>query len=179
MRCLLPENPSILETRMLNAGSLRAWLYAGLVSIPATSSAEIFSITESMPTNELWLNPGFYSHHYQKNKGLNDRNRGLGAEYRYSTVSSFTLGEFDNSNGQAAHYLGWYWQPLRLGPVRLGAAIGALDGYPRMQGGGWFMAAIPAASLEYENVGVNMIFIPNIQDKVYGAISLQLKLKAF
>lgn len=150
-----------------------------LTSAPCTSGAEIFSIIESTPVSEFWINPGTYSYHFQKNKALNNENFGLGVEYRYSTVSAFTLGTFNNSDKRTSHYLGWYWQPIRLGPVRFGAVFGALDGYPRMQNGGWFPAAIPAASFEYKNLGANLMFIPSYQDKIYGCISIQLKLKLF
>lgn len=157
-------------------------VFIGLVSVPTISSAETsgyFAIVESEPTKELWLNPGFYSFHFQKNKGLNNRNLGLGGEYRYSTVSSFTLGVFDNSDRQTSRYAGWYWQPLGLGTVRIGAVFGAIDGYPNMLKGGWFLAVIPAASIEYNNFGVNLLFMPSYKDRLYGAISLQLKLRVF
>lgn len=94
-------------------------------------------------------------------------------------MSSVTLGVFDNSDRQTSHYAGWYWQPVRLGPVRLGAVFGAMDGYQKMQNGGWFLAAIPTASVEYKNMGANLTFTPSYKDKLYGAISLQLKLKVF
>lgn len=158
---------------------LKTLVCIGLASIPFVSDAADFLSIESKPISELWLNPGFYSYHFQKNKVLNNNNFGFGGEYRYSTVSSVTLGMFDNSDRQTSHYAGWYWQPLKLGYVRLGAGIGAINGYPKMRNGGWFLAAIPTASIEYENVGINLIFIPSYKDKVYGSISLQLKLKVF
>jgi len=151
----------------------------GLFTVPFAASAETFSIIELKPVSELWLNPGLYSYHSQKNIGLNNSNFGLGGEYRYSTVSSITLGGFVNSVRQSSRYAGWYWQPLGLGPVRLGVVAGALDGYPKMRNGGWFLAAIPAASFEYKNIGANLLFIPSYQDKLYGAVSLQLKLRFF
>jgi len=174
---------------MLNAKYRAKWLKLrcisttlaclGLASISFTSNAETFSIIESKPISELWLNPGLYSYHFQKDKGLNNSNFGLGGEYRYSTVSSVTLGVFDNSDRQTSHYAGWYWQPLGLGPVRFGAVVGAIDGYPRMQNGGWFFAVIPTVSIEHKNIGANLMFIPSYKDRLYGAISLQLKLKLF
>ena len=151
----------------------------GLVFISFTSSADIFSFVEPKPVSELWLNPGFYSYHFQKNKGLNNGNFGLGGEYRYSAASSVTLGVFDNSDRQTSHYAGWYWQPLGLGPVRFGAVVGAIDGYPKMRNGDWFLAAIPAASIEYKNIGVNLLLIPSYKDRMHGSISLQLKLRVF
>lgn len=162
--------------------SPRAAIWGAAVCIacfPAAANAAIFSVPESKPVSELWLNPGFYSYHFDRDKDLNGNNFGLGAEYRYSTVSSLTLGFFDNSNRKTSHYAGWYWQPLALGPVRLGAVFGAINGYPDMLNGGWFAAAIPAASFEYGRVGANLLFVPSYQNRLYGALSLQLKLRVF
>jgi len=158
---------------------LKTLAYIGLASISLTSSAETFSIIESKPISELWLNPGFLSYHFQKNKGLDDINPGFGGEYRYSTVNSITLGVFHNSDKQTSHYASWYWQPFGLGPFRLGATVGAMDGYPKMLDGGWFIMAIPTVSIEYNNIGANLAFTPNYKDKLHGAISLQLKLRGF
>jgi hypothetical protein len=159
---------------------LKTMACIGLASISFASSADTFSIIEPKPVSEFWLNPGFYSYHFQKNKGLNDSNFGLGGEYRYSTVNSVALGVFDNSDRQTSRYAGWYWQPLGVGPAaRFGAVVGAIDGYPKMQNGGWFLAVIPTASIEYKNIGANLMFVPSYKDRLYGAISLQLKLKVF
>jgi hypothetical protein len=160
----------------------KSLIVIGLALIPAVSAAEtsgFISIVEPKPISELWLNPGFYSFHFQKNKGLNNSNFGLGGEYRYSTVSSVTLGIFDNSDRQTSRYVGWYWQPLELGPFRFGAVVGAIDGYPNMLNGGWFIAAIPTASIQYKNIGANLMFVPGYEDRLYGAISLQLKFRVF
>jgi hypothetical protein len=157
-------------------------LVIGLISFTWLIGAEasgLISIAEPKPASELWLNPGFYSYHFEKNKGLNNSNFGLGGEYRYTTTSSVTLGVFDNSDRQTSRYAGWYWQPLESGPVRLGAVVGAIDGYPHMLDGGWFLAVIPAASFEYKNIGANLLFVPSYKDRLYGAISLQLKLRVF
>jgi hypothetical protein len=93
----------------------------GLALIPAVSAAGTsgnISIAEPKPVSELWLNPGFYPYHFQKDKELNNSNFGVGGEYRFLTVSSVTLGIFDNSDRQTSRYIGWYWQPLESGPVR-------------------------------------------------------------
>ncbi len=152
---------------------------AGLSALSFSADAETFSMIESKPVSELWLNPGLYSYHFQREKALNNNNFGFGGEYRYSTVSSFTLGLIDNSDRKTSHYTGWYWQPLGLGPVRFGAVVGAMDGYPKMVHGGWFFAIIPTATIEYKNVGANLMYVPSYQDRLYGAISLQLKFKVF
>jgi len=157
-------------------------LVIGLTLSPLVYAAEppgYISIAEPKPISELWLNPGFYSYHFQKDKGLNNSNFGLGGEYRYSTVSSVTLGIFDNSDRQTSHYVGWYWQPLESGPIRFGAVVGAIDGYPKMLDGGWFIAVMPVASIQYKYFGANLMFVPSYKDRLYGAISLQLKFRVF
>ena len=153
--------------------------FIGLAAISFTSNAEIFSLIDSKPISEAWLNPGFYSYHFQREKGLNNNNLGFGGEYRYSTVSSVTLGFIDNSDRQTSRYVGWYWQPLGVGPARIGAVVGAMNGYPKMVNGGWFIAVIPTATIEYRNFGANLMVVPSYQDRLYGAISLQLKLKVY
>jgi hypothetical protein len=138
-----------------------------------------FDIVEVKPIHETWLNAGFYSYHLQRDKGLNDSNPGLGAEYRFSTVASVTAGKFYNSDRKYSKYAGVYYQPFAIGPVRLGAVVGGFDGYPKMRNGGWFLAAIPVASFDYKSVGLNLSFVPNYKDRLYGALSFQLKMKVF
>jgi hypothetical protein len=158
---------------------LMKWVFIGLTVYPATSGAEIFSFIEPGPMSELWLNPGFYSYHFQREKKLNNNNFGLGGEYRFSTVSAFLFGEIDNSDRKTSHYVGWYWRPVGVGPVRLGAIAGAMDGYPKMVNGGWFFAVIPTAGIEYKNVGANLMYVPSYRDRLYGTISFQVKFKVY
>lgn len=141
------------------------------------SNANPFQISESAPLHEVWLNPGFYSWHFDRDVGLNGNNNGFGAEYRYSTTQSVMAGRFYNSDRAISNYAVWMWQPLLLGPVRLGALAGAIDGYYHANNGGWFPMAIPVASYEYKNVGINLTVVPTIPDTVYGSFTIQLKLK--
>jgi len=150
-----------------------------LAGFALCASAETLSVVTPQPISEFWLNAGFLSHHFQTDKGLNNHNYGLGGEYRYSTTSSVTAGEFYNSDRQTTHYIGWYWQPLAVGPLRLGGVVGGFDGYPKMLNGGWFLAVIPAASYEYKSVGLNIAIVPTYKDRLYGAISFQLKVKLY
>ena len=150
-----------------------------LACTAGSALADTFETIEAAPLKEVWLNGGFYSYHFQRDKGLNDSNPGLGAEYRFSTVASVTAGRFYNSDRGYSNYVGVYYQPWKIGPVRLGAVAGGFDGYPKMRDGGWFLAAIPTASFEYKSVGVNIAIVPTYKDRLYGAISVQLKLKAF
>jgi hypothetical protein len=150
-----------------------------MLAVCGSAAANPFDTVEAAPLRELWLNPGFYSYHFQRDKGLNDSNPGLGAEYRFSTVASVTAGRFYNSDRAYSNYAGVYYQPFALGPVRIGAVAGGFSGYPKMRDGGWFLAAIPTLSVEYQRVGVNVAIVPTYKDRLYGAISVQLKLKVF
>lgn len=156
---------------------LRNFLGLCLLLLSCSSWADVFSVIEAKSISEFWLNPGFYSYHFQQNKALNGENVGIGGEYRYSTVSSLTLGTFKNSDRLDSRYVGWYWQPIEMAGMRLGAAIGVMDHYIHMRNGNWFFAVIPTASFEYRNIGANIIVIPRYKDSIYGTISLQLKFK--
>lgn len=149
-----------------------------LLCLPIWAQADdLFKVLENQPLQELWVNPGFYSYHFQRDKGLNDSNPGIGAEYRFSTVASATAGRFYNSDRAYSNYAGVYYQPVALGPFRLGAVVGGFNGYPKMRDGGWFLAAIPVLSFDYQRVGVNLSFVPSYKDRLYGALSVQLKFK--
>jgi len=149
------------------------------IQAPAHADDDLFGWVESKPINELWLNPGMVSYHWDRDKDLNGDNYGFGAEYRFNTVASVTAGEFNNSDRAISDYVGVYYQPIAIGPVRLGVVAGGFNGYPHYRDGNWFPAVIPAASYEYGRVGVNVLFVPSYQDRLYGALSFQLKLKVF
>jgi hypothetical protein len=145
----------------------------------AALADDLITTIEAKPLGELWLNPGMYSHHFNRQKGLNNNNGGFGAEYRFSTVASVAAGRFHNSDRDYSNYASLYYQPFAIGPVRVGAMVVALDGYPRMHDGGWFLAALPIIGYEYGRVGLNVTIVPSYKDRLYGAISFQLKFKIF
>jgi hypothetical protein len=152
------------------------FLICAALALPVHADDLVTSI-EHKPIGELWLNPGFLSYHFERDEGFNNSNYGFGAEYRFSTVASVTAGRFYNSDREWSSYVGVYYQPWAIGPVRIGAVIGGFDGYPAMRDGGWLAAAVPMASYEYGRVGLNVAVIPKYKDKLHGAIAFQLKLK--
>lgn len=152
---------------------------ATLLALCPGARAQSFEMVEQKPLHETWLNAGFYSYHFKRDKDLNGSNPGIGAEYRFSTLASATAGRFYNSDRAYSNYAGVYYQPFAFGPLRLGAVVGAFNGYPKMRDGGWFLAAIPTISYEYKSVGLNLAIIPPYKDRLYGALSFQLKLKVF
>lgn len=145
----------------------------------AGSNGDFLTWNDGKPISEVWLNPGFLSYHWDRDKDLNGDNYGLGAEYRFSTVASVTAGEFYNSDRKTSKYLGLYYQPIGIGPVRFGAVVGGFNGYPKEKNGGWFPALIPVASYDYKMVGLNLSFVPSYQNRLYGALSFQFNLRVY
>ena len=161
---------------------MRALFLAAALLLPVSALAQEggwFNKIESEPKSEFWLDSGFVTGHFDSDKDLNGANKGLGAEYRFSGTTSATIGRFYNSDRQWSNYTGVIWQPYAIGQVRVGLALAAFDGYPKMRDGGWFPAAIPTLTYEYKRVGVNVGIIPSYKDRLYGGISLQLKFKLF
>ena len=143
------------------------------------TSDSVFQILEPKTQNQLWINPGMVSYHFQKDQNLNGGNWGAGLEYRFNTVASVTAGRFYNSERAYSNYAGVYYQPVAIGPIKIGAVFGGFNGYPQTNHGGWFAAAVPALTWEGDWVGANVFVIPTIENRVHGAISLQLKFKVF
>lgn len=146
---------------------------------PLAQADELFTKIDPAPRSEFWLDSGFVTAHFNSGKGLNGANKGLGAEYRFNAATAAAAGRFYNSDRDWSNYAGVIWQPYAIGPVRLGAALALFDGYPKMRDGGWFPAAIPTLTYDYKRVGVNVGIIPSYKDRLYGGISVQLKLKLF
>ncbi len=126
---------------------------------------------------QVWVNAGFYSQHFDQDKGLRDANPGLGVEYRFHPHWSATAGRFINSNDRYSNYIGVYFQPWTAGSWRFGVVGGAFNGYPNAYNGGWFPAALPVATWESDRMGLNVILVPPMKDRLYGAITWQLKLR--
>ncbi|MCC2973990.1 hypothetical protein [Massilia sp. IC2-476] len=158
---------------------MRAIFLSLLLAAPLAQADELFTKIDPAPRSEFWLDTGFATAHFDSDKDLNGANKGLGAEYRFSGTMSATAGRFYNSDRAWSNYAGVIWQPYAVGPVRVGLALAAFDGYPNMRHGGWFPAAIPTLTYEYKRVGVNVGIIPTYKDRLYGGISFQLKFKLF
>ena len=155
-----------------------AFLLCALVA-PLAQADELFTKMDTAPARQVWIDSGFVTYHFNRDKDLNGANGGLGVEYKFRGDLAATAGRFYNSDRAYSNYAGVIWQPYAIGPVRLGAVIAGFNGYPHMRDGGWFPALIPAATFEYKRVGVNVGFVPSYKDRLYGGISVQLKLKVF
>ena len=142
-----------------------------------SNTSDLVQIIKPQTKSQLWVNAGMVSQHFDKDKNFNNGNWGAGLEYRFNTVASLTAGRFYNSDRAYSNYAGMYYQPIAIGPIKIGAVIGGFNGYPNTNNGGWFAAALPALTWEGDWVGANVFVIPTIGDRVHGAISLQVKLK--
>lgn len=127
--------------------------------------------------NRLWLNAGFYSAHFDTGKGLRNANPGLGFEYKLDDNWSATAGRFMNSDNAHSNYIGAYYQPWTVAGAKLGVVGGAFNGYPKAFNGGWFPAIIPVATWESQRFGLNVALVPPLKDRLYGAVSFQLKFR--
>lgn len=137
----------------------------------------VTAIATSCAMADVWVNPGFYSYHFQRDQGFNNVNTGLGFEASLSDTYSLTGGFFKNSDRDTSRYLGVYAMPFKAGAFKAGAALGAFDGYPKMRDGGWFPAVVPTVAFEGQKFGLNVSFIPTIGDKLHGAITFGFKYK--
>lgn len=162
--------------------SLVLSIFTSLLFFSASCLADsnsFFEIIEPTDKSELWLNPGMYSYHFDRNKDFNSVNYGFGAEYKFSSVASLTAGTYRNSHYQQSNYIGAYWQPIAIGPIHVGVVAGGFNGYSNTNNGGWFPAVLPALSLEGDLLGLNLLLIPTIPNRVAGSLSLQIKIKVF
>lgn len=145
----------------------------------AAPSDETPRTVVSIPDNELskvWVNIGGFSSHFSREKGYNENNVGFGIEYRLDPEVALMAGGYYNSVRKNTSYAAVSWQPWSLWDWKLGAAIGLMDGYPALERGGVFFAALPMATYEGKRFGVNLGVIPDMP-KVDGAIVIQFKFR--
>jgi len=132
---------------------------------------------------QVWLNAGVFSYHFDRSKDLREDNFGFGAEVLVAPDHALMAGTFINSNGARSHYAAYQWRPLHWEPagihVSAGIVIGAFDGYPNMRDGGWFIGAMPVLAVEGKWFGANFTFVPTINDRIDGAVAVQLKLRVW
>ena len=129
----------------------------------------------------LWVNPGVYSLHFDRDKDLRDENVGLGFELLPAPRHALMAGRYINSNRARSHYAAYAWRPLQRKVIGLdlfaGVVVGAFDGYPNYRDGGWFVAPLPLLALEGRRFGANFTIIPALADRLDGAIAVQFKLR--
>ncbi|MGO4330446.1 hypothetical protein AB4Z48_03140 [Cupriavidus sp. 2TAF22] len=128
---------------------------------------------------QVWLNAGFLSYHFNHAAHYNAYNWGFGIDLRVSEDFTLSAGEYRNSMRYHSTYATVSWQPLHLGPLRIGVAAGAVRGYPDINHGGWSPMAAPVIGVEYRRVGASLIYVPTMRGKVDGCISLQIRIRVW
>ena len=148
------------------------WLSAALGSAPLAWSQD------KPASQDVWINPGFVSYHFPKHGlSFNNFNPGLGAEWRQSSDVSWSGGFFHNSDWARSYYAGAYWTPLHWAGWRWGAFVGLINGYPKMLDGGVFPFLTPVATREWDQWGVGMSLLPDYENRLHGAFTVQVKYK--
>lgn len=127
--------------------------------------------------HSIWLNPGFYSVHFDTHQGLRNENWGLGVEVQLNQDWSATAGRFINSDNAYSNYVGAYYQPFTIAYGKWGAVMGVFNGYPKAFDGGWFPAVLPVATWESRWLGLSMVLVPPLKDRLYGAFSFMVKVR--
>ena len=157
-----------------------------LLLLPWTAGSAACAQAQTVVTDpplQLWLNPGIYSYHFDRNRDFREDNIGLGAEIWLTDHHALMAGTFINSDRARSRYGAYQWRPLHWRPagfkMSAGVALGAFDGYPRYHNGGWFPAALPVLAVEYRRVGVNLFLVPTIPNRLEGAVAVQLKLRVW
>ena len=159
-----------------------AGLCANLIALICTVPVGADAVaSESKP--EVWLNPGFFSYHFEQDLDLREDNWGIGVDVMLKPEHVLMAGTFINSDNEHSRYAGYQWRPLQWKAggteIRAGIVIAVLDGYPRVRDGGWYVAPLPLLSVEGERFGFNLTAVPTIEDRVHGAIAVQFKIKVW
>lgn len=132
---------------------------------------------------QVWLNPGFFSWHFDRTRDFREDNWGVGVEVVPAPDHAVMAGNYINSDRERSRYAAYQWRPLHWRPydidVSAGIALGVFDGYPKMNNGGWFIVPLPVLAIEGKRLGVNLSIVPTIDDRVDGAVVLQIKLRVW
>jgi hypothetical protein len=156
-------------------------LMAGMLILPSAQARADDSAADS--GIHVWLTPGFFSYHFERNLDLREDNFGLGAEIAKGDDWRLTFGSFINSERERSHYGGVQWRPLHWqftgAGLHAGVVVAAIDGYPRMKDGGWFAFAMPLVAIETDRLGVNLSAVPTISGRLHGAVIAQFKLRVW
>lgn len=120
---------------------------------------------------DTWVSFGGVSHHLSDGN-YNERNGGLGIEHDLSKNWRLMAGMYKNSFRRDSLYVGGGYLPLRIGPVRLGAAGGMFSGY----GENAVFAAMGAAMIESKRWGLNILYMPKYSGQG-GLLAFQFKVK--
>ena len=142
---------------------------------------------------DTWLTFGFLSLH--DSPGYNGANYGLGVEHDLTDRIALVAGAYENSHHERSRYVGANIVAAKVRGVRLGATVGAVDGYRRRSAHYDLCApdvaeqclfrrvgknevramVMPTAGFERKRWGFNAVIAPALGDKGGNALAIQLK----
>lgn len=85
-------------------------------------------------------------------------------------------GAFRNSEGGSSRYVAAGWQPLELGPVRLGAVAGVIDGYAYRGGNPMPFAAGLVSVPLWRGVEARFLAVPHVEGVSAAALQLAVSI---
>src|SRR3954468_5836517 len=101
---------------------------------------------------DIWLNAGFLSYHFDREKHYREFNYGFGGEALFTPNHGVMAGIVKNSESETSKYIGYQYRPFHWQPggvdVAAGVALSLVDGYPSMNNKGWFIAPMPMIAVE-------------------------------
>lgn len=141
------------------------------------------ALPRERPPAEWWGNLNVGSHHFgdeedylRQGESFNEFNPGVGVEVQWRPVHALAAGYFHNSLERNSLYLAYHFTPIPVGRyVRVGAMGGLVTGYPGYHDGGVAPVAGLVAKIEGQRFGVNLLFLPALEDVTPATVGLQLK----
>jgi len=121
---------------------------------------------------DTWITFGGVSDHFCHGCGLNNVNPGLGIEYDRTDHTKIIAGSYLNSYNRTTVYAGAAYQPIQYGPARFGIVGGVATNYGLKVP----VIAAPVVSVEYRDVGVNILAVPSIGN-YSGLVTINFKIK--
>lgn len=169
---------------MLHLPALRPLMLLLALLLPPCAGMAQTTAPEAEGASQWWVSSGFWSHHTRRADHYQQNNTGIGVEWHAGGEWKdwqLNAGHYRNSRNRPSNYLQAGWMPLHLSlpagfSLTAGASVGVVNGYPRMKGGGYFPTLVPALSLQWQRVGLNLVYIPSV-GTVDGAFALQLKVQ--
>lgn len=141
---------------------------------PKSESGDSSSEAPKFPHN-VWVNFGGVSYHFDRGRGFNEQNFGIGLEYEFNKDVSLAVGQYRNSIDRTSRYAAVAYTPLHAGNFSFGAAVGTVDGY-YFRNGGFIPMAMPMATYETKHFGVNALYVPKMKD-ISSVVGVQFKVK--
>jgi hypothetical protein len=134
---------------------------------------------------QWWGNLNLGSYHFvdegeflAPGESFREFNPGVGAELQWRPRHALAAGYFRNSVDEDSLYALYHYTPLQLGRfVRVGGMLGVVTGYPGYNDGGLAPAGGLIAKVEGDRIGINLVYLPEINNAVPHTLGLQFKLR--